>query len=130
MEVKLNQNKELPLIEFTEKKLRRLQENCYAPIEPRTQKILNRLKKRLDHFDKQITRERLDDSLTKIKYWIDRHTAQRVSLQSKDFKLFSEGRNAAKMSKRVESFRNHLLNVFYQSETSSQALKGRVTKTP
>jgi len=130
MEIISEQNKELPLIKFTNKKQQRLKENRYAPVEPRTQKILDKLKRRLDDLDKQITKERLEDSRTKIQYWIDRHTADRTPIQGKDFKLFTEGRNAAKMSKRVESFRQHLKNAFYLSASTPKNLKGRVTTTP
>jgi hypothetical protein len=65
----------------------------------------------------------------KIKYWIHRHTAQRVQVNKKDFKLFSEGRDTAKMSRRVEGLRERLRNDFQQIASSTQNLKGRITKT-
>lgn len=128
MEISANKNKEMPLIEFTEKKKQRLKENLYAPLEPRTQKILEKLKRRLYHFDQQITQEKLEQSRTQIKYWIDRHTAERVTIPNNNFQLFTEGRNSAKMSKYVESLKEELRNAFYFSESVSQNLKGRVTK--
>lgn len=122
-------NHELPMIRFTEKKQQRLQDNIYAPLEPKTQKILERLKKRLENLDKQITSEKLEESKNKIQYWIERHTAQRVIINEKDFKLFTEGKKAAKMSRRVESFRSHLRDGFYNKAIDSHMdLKGRVKK--
>lgn len=123
-------NQKLPMIRFTEKKQQRLQENAYAPLEPKTQKILEKLKKRLDSLDKQITSEKLEESKSKIQYWIERHTAQRVLINDKDFKLFTEGKSAAKMSRRIESFRSHLRDGFYNKVIDNHTdLKGRVKKT-
>ncbi len=119
---------DLPQVIFTETKKQRLKAQAYAPLEPKTQKILEKLKKRLNHFDKQITEDRLKDTRLKIKYWINRHTAQRVLINKKDFKLFSEGRDTAKMSRRVEALRECLRNSYQLQVQSTQDLKGRVTK--
>ncbi|MCH9632290.1 MAG: hypothetical protein S4CHLAM6_06220 [Chlamydiae bacterium] len=120
--------KSLPQVVFTEKKMQRLKEQVYAPLEPKTLKILNRLKKRLNHLDKQITEARLEDSRLKIQHRIHRHSAQRVQINKKDFKLFSEGKDSAKMSRRVEGLRERLRNGFYVSALPTQNLKGRITK--
>lgn len=129
MEISHQTPQELPLIMFTEKKQERLKSNTYAPIEPRTQKILNKLKKRLDQLDEQITKEGLEKSREKIQNWIHRHTTERVNLKTSSFSIFSEGRNAAKMSRRVENFRKHLKNDFNKTQASFENLKGRVSIT-
>lgn len=123
------QENSLPLITFTEKKQQRLKEKIYAPLEPKTQRILDKLKKRLDHLDQQITTDRLEDSLSKIKYWLSRHIAQRVPVDKGEASLFSEGRSAAKMSRRIEELRERLRNDLQPSFSTHQELKGRVTKT-
>ena len=127
MEITTLPKQELPQIRFTEKKQQRFKENQYAPIEPRTQKILEKLKKRLSQIDQKITPEGLDKSREKIHSWINRHTAERVNVNNTDFRIFTEGLNAAKMSRRVENFRRHLQNDFYHPEVSSLNLKGRVS---
>ncbi len=120
---------DLPKVVFTAKKQQRLKEKAYAPLEPKTQKILEKLKKRLNHLDEQITDARLADSRSKIKYWIHRHTAERVQVDKDSFKLFSEGRNAAKMSRRIEGLRESLRSGFYNALSPTQNLKGRITKS-
>ncbi len=119
---------ELPQVAFTEKKQQRLKDNHYAPLDPKTQKILDKLKKRLAHIDQLITHEKIEDSKSKIQHWLERHTAERVPIQKNDFNIFSEGKNTAKTSRRVEEFRDILRNGFYQQVQASQDLKGRITK--
>ncbi len=119
----------LPLITFTEKKQQRLKEKVYATIEPKTQKILDKLKKRLNHLDQQITDDRLEDSRSKIKYWLNRHIAQRVPIEKGENPLFSEGRSAARMSRRIEELKERLRNDLYSPSATSHDLKGRISKT-
>lgn len=118
-------NTEMPQVTFTQKKQQRLKGNVYAPLEERTKKIQEKLKKRLETLDQRITTEKLDDSKNKIKLWFARHLKERSSTAKTDLVFFNEGRNPAKPSHRVQALRKHLKESFYQSLFTAKAEESR-----
>lgn len=130
----LQTTQDLPDIEFTATKQDRFENNQYAPISNRTQKILHKLQKRLNAMDEKFTEERLKHTKEKIHQWIDRHSAQRIPVKKKSLHLFTGGKDYAPASKKINSMREQLRAGFYgalaaSSKTPSPDLKGRVKKS-
>lgn len=134
MEIGLNpilpQNHDIPDIEFTRTKQDRLENKFYAPLDPKTQRIKNRLQQRLNAMDKHITHQRLEETKVKIGRWIERHSPERVPVNKRSLHLFTGGQEAAPMSKSTEQMRNRLALGIAKSGDHPETLplKGRVTK--
>lgn len=111
------------LVHFTEKKQERLKAKIYAPLEPRTVKIRERLQRRLHAIDQQITQEKLSSALIRIKERISRQMPHREKLDKENFHLFTQGQNAAEMSSQLRAFRDKLKEIFYNSISSTTDIK-------
>ena len=129
MEIATTNRQEMePMVVFTQKKQERFNNKLYAELEPRTEKILNKLKKRLDAVEEQMTTENIKKSSKKIQQWIDRHSSDRVQVKKKSLHLFTGGLEPAQMSKGISNIRNRLREGFYATLPPSNELKGRVSK--
>lgn len=120
-------HKELPQIVYTEKKQQRYQDNYYAKLSPKTERIRQKLEKRLLQIDKLMTQERLEQAKEKIHHWIHRHSALRTPIEKDTMHLFTEGKCAAPISKKLYEIRKRIEASFYEPIATSD-LKGRVTK--
>ncbi|MBM3192409.1 MAG: hypothetical protein FJZ63_07165 [Chlamydiae bacterium] len=69
----------------------------------KTKKIREKLKKRLEHIEQQVTQQELNRKISEIHRWISRHAFQRVSVKVKSFSLFDENQNAAKLSHKIRA---------------------------
>ena len=67
------------------------------------QKIRQKIKKRLDDLEKNITIEALEKKTEEIHSWIARHAFNRVILKDKNISLFDKNQNAAKLSRYVST---------------------------
>lgn len=134
MEIKANNlfpQGDIPNIQFTAKKQERLDDNIYAQLELKTQKIRKRLEQRLNAMDKHITHQRLEETKGKIRGWIERHSQHRVPIKKNSLHLFTGGKEAAPMSARIAQIRQRLGSKISEEVPQSGAheLKGRVTKS-
>jgi hypothetical protein len=75
----------------------------------KTKKAREKLKQKLDKTDKKITQQALKDKSQEIMEWIERHSADRISVE-KDISLFDQNRNSAKMSRTIEKLAEELKN--------------------
>jgi len=67
----------------------------------KTKKAREKLKKRLESMDTQITREAIDRKSIEIHRWISRHADRRIALKDKEISLFDENQNAASVSLKI-----------------------------
>jgi hypothetical protein len=70
----------------------------------KTKRAREKLRREWGRQEKLITPEALAETVEKIHQWIASHAAQRVSVLSKEIKLFDQNKNAAALSKKVERF--------------------------
>ena len=70
----------------------------------KTKKVREKLRKRLEKIDEEVTQQALNRKITEIHRWISRHAMQRVTLKSKSISLFDENQNTAKISQKVSVF--------------------------
>ncbi len=66
-----------------------------------TRKAREKLKKKLDALDLQVTPQALKEKSIEIHHWIARHAQKRVVLKEKSISLFDENQNAAQLSERI-----------------------------
>ncbi|MCH9634602.1 MAG: hypothetical protein S4CHLAM7_13550 [Chlamydiae bacterium] len=118
---------DLPMIEFTEIKQKRLDEHKYAEMDKKTLKIRQKLEKRLDQIESKITQERISETKEKIQYWINRHSSDRTQIKKESFTLFTEGKEAAPISRAIANIRKRLESGL--NTPQSPNLRGRVKKT-
>jgi len=74
----------------------------------KTQKAREKLQKRLEVIDAQITKEAIDKKASEIQRWIARNASNRVSLKDKSISLFDENQNAADISIKVAKIAEQL----------------------
>ncbi|NGX59161.1 MAG: hypothetical protein KR126chlam3_00308 [Chlamydiae bacterium] len=67
----------------------------------KTKKARDKLKKRLEAMDAEITKEAIDRKSIEIHRWISRHADRRITLREKTISLFDENQNAALVSQKV-----------------------------
>ena len=67
----------------------------------KTQRAREKLQKRLEMMDSQITKEAMEKKTSEIHRWISRHADRRVSLKNKTISLFDENQNAAVISVKI-----------------------------
>lgn len=88
----------------------------------KTRRAREKLKKKLEAFEKQITPQALEEKTIEIHRWIERHASQRAVLRSKTFSLFDENQNTAVLSKKVSELAEQIQKDFKitpQKTTSS-----------
>jgi len=78
----------------------------------KTRRAREKLKKKLEAFEKQITPQALEEKTIEIHRWIERHSSQRAVLRSKTFSLFDENQNTAVLSKKVSDLAEQLQKDF------------------
>ncbi len=76
----------------------------------KTIKTREKLKKRLESLDRDITDQALKRKSVEIHRWIARHAEDRVPLKAKSIALFDENQHAAKLSIRVSNLATSLQN--------------------
>ena len=81
-----------------------------APESYKTQKAREKLKKRLETLDAQITKEAMEKKTAEIHCWISRHADRRISLKSKSISLFDENKNAVDISSKILKVAEQLQN--------------------
>ena len=112
----INSEIQLPQIEFTQKKKERLENNYYAPMAPKTQKIMKKIQRRLEQNDQKITKENIAESSAKILWRMERHYPERVCIRDKkDLSVFNANQSPASVSKTVAEFRKRLRNSFFET---------------
>ena len=67
----------------------------------KTQRAREKLQKRLEMMDSQITKEAMEKKTSEIHRWISRHADRTVSLKDKTISLFDENQNAAVISVKI-----------------------------
>ncbi|MDN3506177.1 MAG: hypothetical protein P0S96_03005 [Simkaniaceae bacterium] len=67
----------------------------------KTKKAREKLQKRLESMDAQITKEAIDRKSIEIHRWISRHADRRIALKDKEISLFDENQNAAEISLKI-----------------------------
>ncbi len=102
-----------------------------APMEEKTIKILEKIKKYYEDIEKRITPKALKETSDKIRSWIARHAPEREVVKTKDFSLFNANRQPAQMSETVIRIRNQTHDQIctlakQQKELEIKALKGRI----
>ena len=88
----------------------------------KTKRAREKLKKKLEAIDLEVTEQALEQKTIEIHRWIARHAPYRVVLRTKNISLFDENQNTAKLSKRVEGI---ALKVQEQSAAPPMSLKDR-----
>ena len=83
------------------------QAKAAADESPKTQKARHKIKKKLDKLEAQITPKALKAKSVEIAEWIEKYSADRVTVQ-KDLSLFDQNRNSVKMSRSVEKLAQEL----------------------
>jgi len=78
----------------------------------KTRRAREKLKKKLEAFEKQITPQALEEKTIEIHRWIERHSSQRAVLRSETFSLFDENQNTAVLSKKVSDLAEQLQKDF------------------
>ncbi|MFY7842481.1 MAG: hypothetical protein ACOVOR_00455 [Rhabdochlamydiaceae bacterium] len=76
-------------------------------------KIKNKLLKHWDHIDRQITKESLEETASKIHLSIAKNATQRVHLKAKPITLFAENQNTAKISKKISQITDKIKKEIY-----------------
>lgn len=92
----------------------------------KTRRAREKLKKKFEALDKEITPEALQEKTIEIHKWIERHQSDRMVLRSKAIALFDENQNAAEVSKKVMEIAEQIKRdfmVFKGSEDSLQKSK-------
>ena len=84
----------------------------YAEESAKTRRAREKLKKKLDALEKQITPQALEEKTIEIHRWIERHASQRAVLRSKAISLFDENQNTAALSKKVSDLAEQLQKDF------------------
>ncbi len=74
----------------------------------KTKKAREKLRKKLEDYEKKITPQALEKKTYEIHHWIALHAPNRVVLRSKNICLFDSNQNAAKSSKKVSAFAEQL----------------------
>ena len=116
----------LPPIEYTETKKKRLADKVYAPMDAKTQRIRDRLAKRLNQVDQKFTDAALEKTKKSIQSWLERHQKERTSLKETSAKhFFSNGEKVAPLSKQIERIRQRLEKDIVV-KTAPRSLQGRV----
>ncbi len=69
----------------------------------KTKKAREKLHKKLENEQREVTKEALQKKRLEIHSWIARHSHYRVVLKDKNISLFDENQNAAKLSEKVSS---------------------------
>lgn len=67
----------------------------------KTKRARQKLKRRLEMIEQQVTPKALEKKSIEIHRWIARHAAQRVVLRTKAISLFDENKNTAETSRRI-----------------------------
>ena len=67
---------------------------------PKTKKMREKLRKRLEEMERELTPQALKRTTFEIQRWIDRHASERVTLKSK-ISLFDGNQNSATLSQKV-----------------------------
>lgn len=75
-----------------------------APESIKTKRARAKLLKQLSSIESKINQKALEKKSLEIHRWIARHAPTRIVLHSKTISLFDENKNAALLSKKVESF--------------------------
>ncbi|MCX6988882.1 MAG: hypothetical protein NTZ52_05205 [Chlamydiae bacterium] len=108
----------------------------FAEESAKTRKAREKLKKKLDAIDQQITPQAIQEKTFEIHRWIERHASQRTILRNKNISLFDENQNAADLSKKVSELAEQLrkdFQVLSQKAVSSfdaRPLLQTMLKTP
>lgn len=87
-------------------------EKLLAEESPKTKKAREKLQKRFQQMDAQMTREALHQKSVEIHRWISRHAERRIPLREKTISLFDEGENIAQVSEKVEKVAQQLRDLF------------------
>ena len=74
----------------------------------KTKKAREKLRRRLEDMDAQVTKEALNKKSVEIHRWISRNANGRLSLRDKKISLFDENENAAEVSLRVAKIAEQL----------------------
>jgi hypothetical protein len=95
----------------------------------KTRKVREKLKKKLDAFEKKITPQALEKKTIEIQRWIARHASSRIALKTKSISLFDENQNAAQLSQRVGQLADQIKKEFYlTSEDEGQEKMSKLKK--
>ena len=88
-------------------------------------KARKKLKKQLEEEKKLITPSTLAKMERNIQRWIQRHSAERISLKDKNIALFDENKHAAHVaSRQIKQMRHKIKDEIQEEQRSS--LKGRI----
>lgn len=79
-----------------------------APESTKTKRAREKLQKQWEEQDQLITEAALADTVDKIHQWIASHAVNRVPVPKKDIRLFDQNRNAALLSRKIQSFAKKL----------------------
>ncbi len=69
----------------------------------KTKKTREKLQKRLEEIDQEITPQALKRKSSEIHRWIARHACERITLCTKSISLFDENQNTADLSQKVNA---------------------------
>ncbi len=89
----------------------------------KTRKAREKLKKKLEAFDRKITPQALEKKAIEIQRWIARHASNRVVLKSKSISLFDENQNAAGLSQRISLLADQIKSEFQLPMSGEDHLK-------
>lgn len=82
--------------------------NLFAEESLKTRKAREKLRRRLEKLDAQITPQALKQKSVEIHRWITRHADHRIALKEKSISLFDENQNTAKLSQRIAKIAEQL----------------------
>ena len=100
----------------------------------KTKKTRERLKKRLEALDKKVTEQALESKVLEMHRWLERHSEQRVALQSKNMSLFDGNQNAATISQKVsvlaDQIRKEILTAQEKNAKDLEPILKKMVSTP
>ena len=88
----------------------------------KTRRAREKLKKKLEALDSQITPEALQEKTIEIHRWIERHLSDRTVLKTKEIALFDENQNTATVSKKVSEIAEQLRKEWATTANSKLSL--------
>ncbi|PIS03075.1 MAG: hypothetical protein COT85_03345 [Chlamydiae bacterium CG10_big_fil_rev_8_21_14_0_10_42_34] len=79
-----------------------------APESPKTQRAREKLRGQLEAEKARITPKEIEATVERIHKWIADNAKHRVAVKKSSFQLFNHNKNAADLSKKVQSLANRL----------------------
>lgn len=91
--------------------------NPIAEESVKTKRAREKLQKKFQAIEEQISQKELEKKNVEIHRWISRHATNRVVLKNKNISLFDENQNTAKISQRIT---NIVQNLHFSVPESSE----------